>query len=238
MKVIAHRGGTDQFPELTIDAARHSLELGADYVELDIRFAKDGIPVISHDDNAIRLFGNPANIQDMTAEQYVSLRYTSDESYRPHTLEEVLASGVAPILFHIKTGSGPLERILELIRSYHYEDKVVMGVSTAKEVLCVKTFNDNIKVLAFMRTKDASAEFINSRADLIRLWEDWVDEEAVRHIRDSGKLVWIMAGSPPKGTFGHASPEHIALWEQLGVDGILVDKIAETQSHMRQSKID
>lgn len=59
MELIAHRAGTDRYPELTLDAARYSLQAGAAYVELDIRFTREDIPVISHDDNAQRLFGSP-----------------------------------------------------------------------------------------------------------------------------------------------------------------------------------
>ncbi|WP_240763054.1 glycerophosphodiester phosphodiesterase [Paenibacillus thalictri] len=229
MVLIAHRGGTDKYPELTIDAARHSLEHGADYVEMDIRFTKDGVPVISHDDDALKLFGNSALIADLTAEQFVALNYVSDPSRRPHTLEEVLASGVGPILFHIKEGGEQLARILAFIRIHRYEEKVVMGVMSGLDAKDVKMFDERIRVLAFMPSKDQALEFIDSGADIIRLWEEWVNEELVRFVQQSGKQVWIMAGSSAKGTTGYTSPEQILSWKQMGVNGVLVDKIEETK---------
>jgi glycerophosphoryl diester phosphodiesterase len=228
MVLIAHRGGTDKYPELTIDAAKLSLELGADYIEMDIRFTKDNVPVISHDDDALKLFGNPAKISDLTVEQFVSLSFVCDESYHPHTLEELLASGVAPILFHIKEGGEPLVQILECIRTHGYEDKVVMGVMTSDDVRDVKAFGSHIKVLAFMPSIDHATEFINSEADIIRLWEKWVDEETVHHIQKAGKQVWVMAGY--KSTTGYTSSENILAWKEMGVDGVLVDEIAKTKS--------
>lgn len=233
MILIAHRGGTDRFPELTIAAARHSLELGADYVEMDIRFTRDRVPVISHDEDGRQLFGNPAGIGELTAEQFVALRFVCDGRFRPHTLEEVLSSGVAPILFHIKEGGEPLAHILRLIRAHGYEDKVVMGVMTCEDVRDVKAFGGSIRVLAFMKEKALAAQFIDSGADLIRLWEDWVDEETVRRIQAAGREVWVMAGSSERGTVGYTAAENILAWKRMGVNGVLVDKIEETKALLR-----
>jgi glycerophosphoryl diester phosphodiesterase len=228
MLLIAHRGGTDRYPELTIASFKLSLELGADYVEMDIRFTKDNVPVISHDEDGLKLFGSPAKINEMTAEQFASLQYADNHELYPHTLEEVLSSGVAPIVFHIKEGGEPLAQILECIREHGYEDKVMMGVMTSEDVRHVKQFNQDIQVLAFMPSKELAAEFIEHGADVIRLWERWVDEEAVRLIHEAGRQVWVMAGY--KGTTGYTSPENIVAWKRMGVNGVLVDKVEETRS--------
>jgi len=228
MLLIAHRGGTDRYPELTLASSRLSLELGADYVELDIRFTRDDVPVISHDEDALKLFGNPAKIQELTAEQFSSLRYADNHQLHPHTLVEVLSSGVAPIVFHIKEGGERLSQILECIRAYGYEDKVIMGVMTSEDVRIVKEFNRNIQILALMPSKEHAAEFIENGADLIRLWERWVDEEAVRLIHEAGRQVWVMAGY--KGTTGYTSPENILAWKRLGINGVLVNEVEKTKS--------
>jgi glycerophosphoryl diester phosphodiesterase len=228
MLIIAHRGGTDRYPELTIASSKLSLELGADYVEMDIRFTKENVPVISHDEDALKLFGNPAKINELTAEQFSSLCYVDDHRLHPHTLQEVLSSGVAPILFHIKEGGEPLAQILECIREHGYEDKVIMGVITSEDVRDVKQFNQDIQVLALMPSKDHAAEFIENGADIIRLWERWVDEDAVRFIHEAGRQVWVMAGY--KGTTGYTSPENILAWKGMGIEGVLVDKVEETKS--------
>lgn len=228
MLLIAHRCGTDRYPELSLESSKLSLELGADYVEMDIRFTKDNVPVISHDADALKLFGNAAKINELTAEQFSSLCYVNDHQLHPHTLEEVFSSGVAPILFHIKEGGEHLTQILEGIRKYGYEDKVIMGVMACEDVRDVKRFNPIIQVLAFIPSKDLASEFIKNGADVIRLWERWVDEEAVRQIHEAGKQVWVMAGD--KGTVGYTSPENLLAWKKMGIDGVLVDKVEETKS--------
>jgi glycerophosphoryl diester phosphodiesterase len=47
--VIGHRGASAARPENTIEAFRHAAELGADWVELDVRRTADGALVIHHD---------------------------------------------------------------------------------------------------------------------------------------------------------------------------------------------
>ena len=47
--VIAHRGASRAAPENTLDAFRLARELGADWVELDVRRTADGVAVVHHD---------------------------------------------------------------------------------------------------------------------------------------------------------------------------------------------
>ena len=46
--VIAHRGASWERPENTLPAFERAIELGADYVEFDVRAAPDGSLVVSH----------------------------------------------------------------------------------------------------------------------------------------------------------------------------------------------
>ena len=46
---VAHRGASKFAPENTLPAIQIAIDLGMDYVELDIRHTSDGIPVLMHD---------------------------------------------------------------------------------------------------------------------------------------------------------------------------------------------
>jgi glycerophosphoryl diester phosphodiesterase len=52
--VIAHRGDSYHAPENTIEAARLGHLAGADAWELDVRLARDGVPVVLHDETLRR----------------------------------------------------------------------------------------------------------------------------------------------------------------------------------------
>jgi glycerophosphoryl diester phosphodiesterase len=49
MLVIAHRGASAELPENTLPAFERAIELGADFVELDVHARPDGELVVSHD---------------------------------------------------------------------------------------------------------------------------------------------------------------------------------------------
>ena len=49
MLVIAHRGASAELPENTLPAFERAIELGADFVELDVHANAAGELVVSHD---------------------------------------------------------------------------------------------------------------------------------------------------------------------------------------------
>ena len=53
--VIAHRGASAEERENTLAAFERAIELGADFVELDVQVASDGTPVVFHDLDLARL---------------------------------------------------------------------------------------------------------------------------------------------------------------------------------------
>ncbi len=46
--MVAHRGGPD-FPENSLAAFSHALDIGVDGVELDVLIGADGSPIVAHD---------------------------------------------------------------------------------------------------------------------------------------------------------------------------------------------
>lgn len=46
---IAHRGFSGEYLENSLEAIREAILIGADGIEFDIRFTRDGIPILMHD---------------------------------------------------------------------------------------------------------------------------------------------------------------------------------------------
>src|SRR5438094_732582 len=93
--VIAHRGGRALSPENTLTAIRKAISLGVDYVELDIRAAKDGPLVIMHDSDVDRTTNGHGKVKDLTLAEIRALDAGSkfDPKYagqKVPTFEEVL----------------------------------------------------------------------------------------------------------------------------------------------------
>lgn len=63
---IAHRGASAYAQEGSQSSIQKAAELGADMVEIDIRFTADHIPVVAHDSNLRRVFGVDGDISQLS----------------------------------------------------------------------------------------------------------------------------------------------------------------------------
>ena len=61
----AHRGGSYERTENTLGAFRNAMDLGIDLLECDVHLTKDGVVLISHDEDYARLCGDDRNITDI-----------------------------------------------------------------------------------------------------------------------------------------------------------------------------
>ena len=101
MKLIAHRSGTDRYPEQSMQAARFSLSENVDFVEMDVRFTREGIPVICHDPDVERVYGVKGRVEDITLKTFLSLRNKAEPENATFTLDTVFEEKLIPALLHL-----------------------------------------------------------------------------------------------------------------------------------------
>ncbi len=224
--IIAHRCGPGRYPEQSLASARHALSLGADMVEMDVQYTRDGAPVICHDPNALRVFGVDKLCRDMSLAEFTALRHAVDPRYASHTLEEVLRSEIGPLLLHCKFSGARLEDLVGRIRERGRPSDCVIGVLDPADVSIVHAACPELRVLAFMPRVDQLERFLKSDAAFIRLWEDWMTPERVHAVHDAGKQLWVMAGQPEEGSVGYTTAQALLRWRDLGADGVLVNDVA------------
>ena len=88
LAVMAHRGGSLEAPENTIESFKYSLEIGSDIIETDIQLSSDGVPYIFHDDDLKRILGIHKNFNELLSSEIDELNIFGD--YKIPTLEETL----------------------------------------------------------------------------------------------------------------------------------------------------
>jgi glycerophosphoryl diester phosphodiesterase len=71
--VVAHRGAPRVARENTLPSLRAALALGADWIEVDVRLARCGTPVLLHDATLDRLWGVPRALADMDLAELAAL---------------------------------------------------------------------------------------------------------------------------------------------------------------------
>ena len=89
LAVMAHRGGSLEAPENTIESFFYSLEIGSDIIETDIQLSSDGVPYIFHDDDLKRIPGVDERFNELSSSQINNLDIFKD--YKIPTLEEVFS---------------------------------------------------------------------------------------------------------------------------------------------------
>lgn len=91
MQIIAHRGASGDFPELTMTAFEQAIHQRADAIECDIRLTRDGRVVCVHDANISRVADGSAIVEKSTYEELCRFNFgTPDAPERPALLDELL----------------------------------------------------------------------------------------------------------------------------------------------------
>ena len=86
--IFAHRGGSIEAPENTIEAFQHAVGMGCGYVATDVQLSKDGIPYTFHDNDLLRITGIAKDFGDLDSAEIDALRIFGD--YPIPTLKECL----------------------------------------------------------------------------------------------------------------------------------------------------
>jgi len=72
-RLVAHRGYQRKYPENTLLAMTEAVQAGARYLETDIQFTRDLVPVLYHDQALARVSGREGFIHDLSAAEATAL---------------------------------------------------------------------------------------------------------------------------------------------------------------------
>lgn len=88
--VVAHRGESGPYTENTIPAFQDAITHGARWIETDVRFTDDGVPVIMHDPTVDRTTDGTGAVSSMSLAQIEAVK--ENDGARVPTLAEFLAN--------------------------------------------------------------------------------------------------------------------------------------------------
>ena len=136
-RVCAHRGFPAAMPENTMPSFGAAIALGADEIEMDVRFTRDGVPVINHDPVLERVSNGTGILEDYTFAELKELDFGfhAGEKFagvRIASLEEVLSKFAAHAVFniHLKGVGGDefgiypedlMRQIVALLKKYDHD---------------------------------------------------------------------------------------------------------------------
>ena len=224
--VVAHRGAHRGIPENTLAAYQKAIELGVDFVEIDVRTTKDGRFVSVHNStiDAYVLDGATGKVADFTLDELRALDVGSRvgpqwSKEKIPTLEEILDLCKGKVGIYLDLKDAPVDPIVRMIRERGME-RDVLWYAGPEELRQVRAQCPNCIVMP-----DPGPE--ENLPALIEEFHPQVVATVWRHHTPSLVQRCHAAGAIVIVDEGHvAPPEDVRCWEQAlewGTDGIQTD---------------
>lgn len=224
IEIIAHRGYSSVFPENTLVSFAGALDIGVDYIELDVQLSKDGEVVILHDDSLQRTTGVEGMVADYTCKELKELDAGSwfDVSFAGEklpTLQEALElirnteCRVYLELKDIGEKVGFEEAVLQIVNECGMTEQCVFASFRYEYLEHFKELDENLQVLYNTSSENTNLpeEF---PADYYGLSVKIITQEHVNAIHEAGGKVYVWTVN---------TPEQMREMQAMGVDGIVTN---------------
>ena len=158
VRIIGHRGASDDAPENTISSIKEAFTQGADGIEVDVRLTKDKRVICLHDKNTLRTTGLSLDVKNSDYEEIKELdagswKATNWTNERIPLLEKVLEEMPLnkEIFIEVKTGLEIVDPLISLILNSKIKQKNISIISfndqVIKEIkLCLPDATSNLLI--------------------------------------------------------------------------------------------
>jgi glycerophosphoryl diester phosphodiesterase len=213
MLIIGHRGAMGHAPENTLLSIRKAIELGADWIEIDV-YSVNGQLLVIHDDTVDRTTNGKG---PLNAYSFAELRaLDAGEGEQIPTLQEVLTTvkGKTGLNIELK-GKGSGAAVAKLLSTLPDSEMTSILVSSFQmdELLYVSQFDRSIKigVLAGNELNSAFEWAHRLGAYSVHLSNKTVTQQLVDQAHRAGLKLYVYTVN---------ETEHMQRLKDMGVDGV------------------
>ncbi len=223
---IAHRGASAYAAENSLAAIRAAADLGADFVEIDIRMTADDVPVVIHDGSLKRTHGIDGDVSDLTMSD---LRQLTANANGIASFDEALKScrelGLGLYLDVKRLTSGGARSMFVSLDAHYFMKRTIFGAFRPDYLADIKAARPDARTSILFGAVDIDPVKLaqSIKADYVHpCWEHRAEQphrlltpawiEAVRQA-NLGIVCWH-----------EERPAEIAALRALGVDAICSDK--------------
>ncbi len=133
---FAHRGGSLEAEENTMEAFARAVEMGFTHIETDVHATRDGVVVIHHDDTLERMTGEVARIADLDWADLATIR-THGGAAIPQARELLSSFPALRVNFELKCDRSP-GLLAEVIRDADAMSRVCVGSFEARRTAAIR----------------------------------------------------------------------------------------------------
>ena len=236
-EITAHRGASAQYPENTMAAFRGALELGADWVELDVQQTRDGRIVVLHDPNTRRTTGVAGHIWNMTYEQVSRLdagsRFSRDFAGEPIPLLSEVAELARDSGLRLNIELKPTghetdfeQGVIDIVREYGIADRCVITSQIYSVLQRVKACDADITTVYVTSLAYGNVDYM-SAADHFSVRSTSITPQLVSRVHGQGRQIYAWTVN---------SRSSINRMIEQNVDNIITDNIETARQCVRESR--
>ncbi|MBN1342059.1 MAG: glycerophosphodiester phosphodiesterase family protein [Phycisphaerae bacterium] len=207
MEIVVHRGANHLAPENTMASARKAVELGCQYVEVDVRTSADGVMYIMHDPNVARTTDGEGFLRKMTSDQIDKLdagswfrpEFKGERVPRLRTLLEWIR-GKAKVYFDVKDAD--LQKLLAMVRELKMQDDVFFWFGNRIEAVKFRRIDKDMPLKINVKDlKELRLAKTYWHAQIVETSIDVATPEFVKAANDLGIKVMILYTGSDRDVF-------------------------------------
>ncbi len=223
--VTAHRGSSRKAPENTLAAIEMAVRDGADFAEIDVQETADGVVVLLHDADLMRIAGVDKKIWAVRYDEINTLDVGSWFSpdfadQRIATLRQAIEAARGRIRLNIELKFNGhdqklAERVAEIVRSESFEPQCVVTSLEYDGLTEAKRHNGRLE--AGLIVFRALGDVTRLDVDFLSVNADNVNHDLVERVRRHGKNLHVWTVNDVR---------KMSAMIDLGVDNIITDEPA------------
>jgi glycerophosphoryl diester phosphodiesterase len=214
VSTVAHRGASGYAPEHTLASYRMGINMGADYIEIDLQLTRDGELVAMHDETVDRTTDGTGWISDLSlaelkrldAGSWFNVRYPmyAREEYaseRVPTLREVFEAFGDETRYLLETkkpeiNPGLEEKMWELVEEFNLKDHVAVQSFDQDSLLKIRSWDKQVPLFQLLwynktaQLTESELKEISSYANGIGVNFMRLNESYVRTVKAAGLLIY------------------------------------------------
>ncbi len=223
--IIAHQGYSSEFPENTLAAFEGALDIGVDYIELDVQLTKDGQAVIFHDDDLKRITGVEGRVSEYTYDElrgldagsWFSSSFAGERIPSLREALELISSSECSVYLELKyigEGDGGFEEtVLDMVKECGMLEKCVFASFKYEYLLHLKELDSGVAIL--YNTVSGKATLPDEfPADYYGISVESVTEDTISAVHKAGKQAFVWTANTP------AQMQNV---QDMGADGIVTN---------------
>ena len=200
--ITAHRARHTKYPENSLAAIRHSIEGGADIIEIDVRTTKDGRMVLMHDSDIERTTHGKGKVKEMTWAELQQYRLKGSgsgaDTCRIPLLEDALRLAHGKIIVDLDMKGVYVKSLVEMVKKTGTEKQVLFFDSDFGVLDSVLMLDSSLLIMPRAHDTGELQKVIDRYdAEVIHIDDSFFTPEVVAAIKNDGARVWINALKQP-----------------------------------------